>query len=290
MPSGQVIVHNERHYLIDCGEGTQMQIQRYGLRLSRLDAIFISHLHGDHVLGLPGLLNTLSILSRQDKLVLVGPKGLQEYLEMSFRISGAKLNFSLELLELDSASDLGVPVYESKALRVLPVPLRHRIPCFGYVFEEKPKPRPLLKDHPLLAEVPNTHLHLLKLGNDISLADGTTVHAEDVLGPPPPCYRYAYCSDNRAHAELAPWVRGVDVLYHEATFLHVLKARAEETQHSTCQEAAEFAKLAGAGQLIIGHYSARYTDLQPLLQEAQLTFPNTALAREGLVFTIPQEA
>lgn len=286
MPSAHVISHNEHLLLIDCGEGTQLQLQRYGLRTSRLDAIFISHLHGDHVYGLPGLLTTLSIQNRTRRLRLVGPKGLAELLQTLFQLSHSRLNYPLDLQELTPGMDWPVPVYTEKGVSVQAFPLQHRVPCYGYRVEELPKARQLLVDSPLLAGVPKVYYRLIKLGNDITLSDGRTLQADDVLGPRPRTASYAYCSDTRYNAATAAFVRGVDLLYHEATFLDELKARAEETQHSTALEAALFAGEAHVKQLLIGHYSARYSDLSPLLAEARSVFPATELAREGLQLSI----
>lgn len=286
-PSAQVLNHDERLVLLDCGEGTLVQAQRFDLRLSRLDAVFISHLHGDHIFGLPGLLTTLSILGRSRTLVLVGPVGLAALLRTIFNASRSELAYPLELLEVPPGHPPDTPLTTVAGLTVYAQALDHRIACWGYKFCETPRQRPLLSAHPDLVGVPPQYFGLLKLGNDITLPDGRRVVANGVLGPPPMQHSYAYCTDTRYLPKLAPWLAGVDVLYHEATFLHALKRRAEHTRHSTALEAAQLAQAAGVGTLLLGHYSARYTDLTPLLAEAQTVFERTLLAREGLKVPVP---
>lgn len=287
LPSAQAVVHNERVFLIDCGEGTQFQLLRYKVKLARLDAIFISHLHGDHVLGLIGLLTTLSLCNRQKPLTLVGPEGLKKYIEVQLALTQSVLLYPLELLEISEGTELAL-VFENNSLTVSAFPLRHRIPTFGYRIDEKPKRRPFLFYEAKAAEIPSEYFALIKNEIDITLQDGSRLTSNDFLGERPPSYSYAYCSDTRYFMELADVVKGVTQLYHEATFLHENIARAEETFHSTALEAASIAQKAGVQRLLIGHFSARYRTLSPHLMEARAIFPNTQLALEGKVFALPQ--
>lgn len=278
--SAHLLTHNERLFLIDCGEGTQFQFMRYKVRIQRLDAIFISHLHGDHFFGLPGLLCTLSNHERTRPLHLICPEGLAEILQEMFKVSDTRLKYELVYHILkDKTSEL---VFENNSLEVFSLPLKHRVYCNGYLFREKPKPKKFLMNKAKVDEIPQQYFHLLKQGNDITLDGNRIFRSADYLGEAPKSYSYAYCSDTRYFKELATQVKGVDVLYHEATFLHELKPKAEATFHSTALEAGMLARDAQVGKLIIGHFSARYLDLQPLLAEAQSVFEKSYLAEEGV--------
>ena len=287
--SGQVLTYNQRYFLIDCGEGTQFQLMRYRYRLRRLDAIFISHLHGDHVLGLVGLLCTLSQHSRTSPLPVYGPAGLAELVHSVLRLTHATLQFPLELHELgpDAAHQV---IHQLPGLEVVALPLEHRVPCFGYLFRELPRNPVFLVEKAHLHQLPVEFFHLIKLGTDVRLPDGTTVVAADYLGPPPPPHSYAYCSDTRYHPPLAEWIRGVSLLYHEATFRQDLLWQASQTAHSTASQAAAIAAAADAGHLLLGHFSARYGDLSPLLDEARAAFARCSVADEGRLYPIPFDA
>lgn len=286
MPSAQALNHADRHLLIDCGEGTQFQWARYKLRLSRLQLICISHLHGDHVFGLPGLLTTLALGGRAAPLTLLGPPGLAALLEGVQRHTGGRPPFPLYIHEHDPGQLTPDPLWQDDALSIYGLPLDHRMPTLGYLFRERPKPLPFLPHQAQLHDVPVPFWRLLKLGNAVTLPDGRTITPDLVTGPALPCHSYAYCSDTRYLPTLAAALQGVTVLYHEATFTAAEAARAHETGHSTTLQAAQLAAAAGAGQLLIGHFSARYPDLQPLLAEARTIFPQTHLAQEGLTFSI----
>lgn len=288
-PSAHIINHYERHLLIDCGEATQFQLHRYRYRLRNLDAVFISHLHGDHVFGLPGLLTSMSIYGREAPLVLVGPPSIQRYVEHQLRLSATHLNYPIHYTEWQPGTDAGRVVYETSKLLVTLLPLQHRIPCMGYLFQEKPKRPRFLADQAERLGIPNTYYHLLKQGVAVDLPDGRHIAAEAVLGQPEPAFSYAYCSDTAPHPPLLPYIQQVSLLYHEATFMQNLAARAADTGHSTTLQAAQVAADAQAGALLIGHYSARYTDLEALLQEARTGFANTGLATEGLQLAIPHD-
>jgi ribonuclease Z len=283
-PSAQYVQHHERGFLVDCGEGTQMQMLRYGVRFKRLEAIFITHLHGDHVFGLPGLLNTLSLNNRQEELHVFGPPGLRMLLEDVFKHSQGALRYPLKITEIGSP-DHSV-IYETPFLAVEALPLNHKVACIGFLFREKPK-RPqflALKAQEML--VPKAYFRLLKLGNAVTLPDGRVIEPAVLQGPTPPQYSFAYCSDTAYRPALAERLQNVSLLYHEATFLETELARAIETAHSTAAQAAALARDAGAGRLLMGHFSARYKTLDGHLAEARAVFPQSWLAFEGQVYTI----
>lgn len=283
--SAHLVENFHRYYLIDCGEATQFQLNRYKIRLRRLDAIFITHMHGDHVLGLPGLLNTLNLAGRTDDLVLVGPGALLDFLQCQFKHTHTELGFQLVFRNWEDYTPQ-TPVYETDALQVTPLPLRHRMPCKGFLFQQKPKPPRFLAKVAEELGVQRQHYKLLKQGNPVQNLRGELIQPEQVLGERPPSGSYAYCSDTDYLPQLAEYVQGVGLLYHEATFLQQHADRARETQHSTAAEAAEIARLAGVQRLLLGHFSARYRDLEPVLQEARAVFPATQLATEGETYTI----
>lgn len=284
-PSSQVVTINDRHHLIDCGEGTQMQLLRYKVRLSRLDAIFISHLHGDHILGLPGLLNTLSLYERSNPLKLFAPSALKGVLDTIFSQTHSYLCYELEFIPTEDFQP-GEVAYARKNFEVKILPLEHRVFCRGFHFQEVNK-KPKFNFYKAKSlGIPNNYFSLLKQGNSITLENGLMVKPEEVHFEPDPPLSFAYCSDTRYSEELIEYIRYTRLLYHEATFLHELKSRAEETCHSTALEAGKIASQAEVRQLILGHYSARYRDLTPLLKEARSVFPQTALAKEGHVFKL----
>ena len=287
LPSAQVVTINDRHHLVDCGEGTQMQLIKQKVKFSRLDAIFISHLHGDHLLGLPGLLTTLSLYERTDPLYLYGPAGLRQLLDNFFEITHSYLKYPLELIPTEDFEP-GQVIYSRDRYEVRLLPLVHRIYCRGFRFLEVNKPPKFDFYKAKALEVPNQYFRLLKQGNVITLEDGREVHPDQVLEDPEPPFSFSYCSDTAYTEPLVEHVRDSHLLYHEATFLQHLQARAKETYHSTAKEAATIANLAQAKQLILGHYSARYRDLTPFLDEARSIFPNTHLAREGYVYDLKQ--
>ena len=283
--SGQVVTINDRHHLVDCGEGTQMQLLRYKVKLARLDAIFISHMHGDHVLGLPGLLNSLTMYERNFPLHLIGPASLANMLDVIFSHTFSHLGYELIHIPLEDFQP-GDVVYQKPSYEVELLPLEHRVFCRGFLFKETEK-RPKFDFYKAKSlEIPNTYFNLLKQGNRVKLEDGREIDPEEVLLPPDPPHSYAYCSDTCYHEELLPYIDQVQFLYHEATFMENLLSRARSTHHSTAKQAATIAQSAKARHLLLGHFSARYKTLQPLLEEAQSIFPNTYLAREGDIYKL----
>lgn len=287
-PSAQVVEHNDRLLLVDCGEGTQFRFAAQRLRPKRLDAVFISHLHGDHLYGLPGFLSSLHIQGRTAGLDIIGPPELEGYLQHCFDLSATRLNYPLRFTSTQGAAP-AVPLWRNKALAVYPLPLRHRIPTTGFLFREHPHRPPFLPENAQALQVPRQYYKLLKSGNAVKLPDGRTIQPEEVLGEPEAALAFAYCSDTAFQPALRNLLQGVDLLYHEATFLHELKARAEETLHSTAQEAAEIARQAGVKRLLLGHYSARYENLEPLREEAAAVFPAVELAIEGSTYPVGDE-
>ncbi len=282
-PSAQVVSYHDRHYLVDCGEGTQMQLLRYRVKLARLDAIFISHLHGDHVFGLPGLLTSMSLYGRNFPLKLFAPAALKKVLDDTFKQTESYLMYDLEFIPMEDFAP-GSVVFETERMKVFSLPLEHRIFCRGFRFEEFNK-RPRFNFYEAKAlEIPNEYFALLKQGNPITLADGQVIEPERVLSPPDPILSYSYCSDTKYSEPLVDHIKDSTVLYHESTFLDDMKLRAAETAHSTSREAAEIARLAAVKQLILGHFSARYKSLEPMLMEAREIFPDTELANEGRIF------
>ncbi len=286
--SSQVVNYNDRYYLIDCGEGTQMQLQKYRIKYSRIDGLFISHLHGDHILGAPGLLASLSIFERKNPLPVYAPKGMKEILELVFLHSDTNLSYEIQFHALEDFEP-GSVIFQTDRLEVTTIPLQHHTFCNGFLFNEKNKRRKFNFYKAKELQVPKEYFHLLKQGNDIKLESGKKIKAEDVLFPAEPPLSYAYCSDTRYHEAYLAYFKGVSLLYHESTFLDELSARAESTDHSTAKEAGLAAKRVNASKLIIGHFSARYKDLTPLQEEARTEFPNTELAIEGRIFDLRKD-
>ncbi|WP_448520011.1 ribonuclease Z [Rhodoflexus sp.] len=278
----QVVNFNEQLYLIDCGEGTQMQIQKFGIKASRIRHILISHLHGDHYLGLVGLLSSMSLQGRTQPINLYAPRELAEILTVQFRCTGIILHFPLNFYPLDMEKPS--VIIDNEVITVSTLPLVHGLPVVGFLFREKAKPRNLIKEK-LPANLPFGHLQALKRGEDV-VWRGETLAADDYTQPPKPPRSYAYCSDTLYHPPVIEWAKGVNLLYHEATFADDMEARAIETTHSTARQAATIAQKAAVGQLLLGHFSTRYREVDILLSEAREVFPNTLAAADGAVFEV----
>ena len=280
LPSCQAIEYRGKLMLVDCGEGAQLSICRQHLNFSRLTDVFISHLHGDHLLGLPGLLSTLSLHSKGGKVrVHIFEKGARLMHEILSTV-GHETSFEIEYDILDPNGTH--VIYEDNALTVKSFPLYHSVPCVGFRFDEKPKPRHLRGDMAKFLEIPVRELAGIKAGADFVRADGTVFTNDRLTTPADPSASYAYCSDTMFNPAVAESVRGVDLLYHEATYGDELAVKGAERGHSTASEAAEIARLAGAKRLLIGHYSSRYNDTDELLQQARAVFPDTIAATEGM--------
>ncbi|WP_299820703.1 ribonuclease Z [uncultured Pontibacter sp.] len=284
--TAQVLIIGNQYHLIDCGEGTQMQLMLYKIKHQRITNIYISHLHGDHYFGLAGLLSTMHLQGRQTPLYLFGPPGLSEILSLQFKYSGTNLSFPLVFNELDTACHK--KIFEDKQITVHTIPMEHRIPCCGFLFKEKQKPRPLIKEK-LPEGLTPPQLVRLKWGEDIKDEKGNVVVSyKEVTNEPKRSRSYAYCADSRYKPDIIPIVQHVDLLYHEATFLDDMRERAAYTFHSTALQAAELATAAEVKELLLGHFSVRYKDLTPLLEEALQVFPKADLAIEGSVFRIEE--
>lgn len=280
LPSCQAIEYRGKLMLVDCGEGAQLSICRQHLNFSRLTDVFISHLHGDHLLGLPGLLSTLSLHGKGGKVrVHIFEKGARLMHEILSTV-GHETSFEIEYDILDPNGTH--VIYEDNALTVKSFPLYHSVPCVGFRFDEKPKPRHLRGDMAKFLEIPVRELAGIKAGADFVRADGTVFTNDRLTTPADPSASYAYCSDTMFNPAVAESVRGVDLLYHEATYGDELAVKGAERGHSTASEAAEIARLAGTKRLLIGHYSSRYNDTVELLQQARAVFPDTIAATEGM--------
>ena len=284
--TAQLLWVNGRQYLIDCGEGTQHQFFRLKIRPYRLNHIFISHLHGDHYLGLVGLLSTLHLQKRTHALTVYGPAGLEEIVQVNLKHSATELNYPVRFVVTNPEQP--EELLKDDYLTVTSFPLSHRIPTTGFLFREHPKPHRIVKER-LPENILLQEIAKFKQGLDVLHEDGTVKYAAaDHTRPPKISRTYAYCSDTRYYPEVVPHIQGADLLYHEATFGKEMNDRAEVTFHSTTEQAASIAEQAGVKRLMIGHYSVRYRDLSPLLAEAQAVFPNTLLAQEGETVEIPE--
>lgn len=278
--TSQVINLRDKLYMIDCGEGSQLQFRKSRLRFSRLNHIFISHLHGDHCFGLLGLISTFGLLGRTAELHIHSPKGLEELYAplLAFFCK----NMSYQVVFHEFATKEPAVVYEDRTLTVTTIPLRHRIPCCGFLFAEKTRPNHIIREMIDFYQVPVYELNRIKNGEDYVTPEGQIIPSSRLTRPSDPPRRYAYCSDTIYRKEIVRQVEGVDLLFHEATFAQTELVRAKETFHTTAAQAAQIALDAKVKQLVIGHFSARYEDEQVLLDEAAAVFPATILAKENL--------
>ncbi len=283
-PSAQVVNHNETLFLVDCGEGTQIRMSDFGIKRTRISQIFISHLHGDHIYGLPGLINSYQHLSRTLPLHLYGPVGLRQMIETVLRLSQSMLDFEIVFHELQSTEKQ--KLLETKDLRVYAFPLTHRVPTYGYLFQEKHTTINVRKDAIAQYHLSVAQIKQIKSGLPVQTPSGEAIPEAAVIEPPRPPRSFAYCSDTRYDERIVPWIDHVTLLYHEATFLHALEHKARESMHSTALEAGMMAHHANAGKLLIGHFSSRYDDLTALLNEASEIFQNTDLALEGQTYQV----
>ena len=278
-PTAQILNFNEQYYLIDCGEGTQMQLHRYGIRSNKISHVFISHLHGDHYLGLVGLLSSMNLHGRKSDLHLFGPAPLIEIIELQLKYSDTHLQYKLFFHPTNSsASEV---ILKTNAMTVTSFPLVHRVATTGFRFDESRRPATLIKEKIEQLQIPTVFLPMLKKEMDCTDIDGTVYRWHELTVPGPAARSYAYCSDTKAFEDYVSAIKGVDLLYHETTFMHDLKDRANETFHSTALQAAQVATQVGAKKLLMGHYSARYKELEPLLDEAKCEFVNSTLSFEG---------
>lgn len=283
-PSAQLLNCNDNFYLIDCGEGTQQQLIKFGYKASKIDHVFITHLHGDHYFGLIGLISSLHLNGRTKALNVYGPKALEDILNIQFKYSDTVLKFPLIFNPIDGSRHS--VILENKDLIVEAFPLNHRIPCTGFVFKETPHSRKLNVSELEAKAVPLNFYSMLKRGVDVTDLDGKVYKYSDFTFPPLPPRKYAYCSDTIFEETYFSYIKDSDLLYHEATFMHDLVDRAKQTFHTTSYEAALVAQKTNSKRLLIGHFSSRYKTLIPLLMEAKTVFETTELAIEGRTFQI----
>lgn len=287
-PTSQHLQMLDHHILIDCGEGAQMQLRRYKLKRSKIKHIFISHLHADHILGLPGLIFSMNLVDRKDPLHIYAPKELFDFIDLTIRLSDTTLRFEI-IRHFTQAHEPEI-LLENSLIKVTSFPLYHRVPTTGLLFEENEKLKGINVDACNKYLIPFTHFNDLKRGKDFIGTDGKIIYNEMVTHPASPKLKYAFCSDTMYDERVAAAVAGVDLLYHETTFMHDKLPRAIETMHTTAKQAGEIAKMAQVKKLIIGHFSSRYDNLQPLLDEAKAVFENTELATEGKKFVVEEHA
>jgi len=284
-PTSQYLEINNHHFLIDCGEGTQRQMRKYKVGFSKINHIFISHLHGDHFFGLIGLISTLGLLGRERELHIFGPKDIKKMTLMQLKITQSHAKFPIQFHELSSKES--EVILDDDKVTVKTIPLKHRIYTNGYLFIEKEKPKNLhidnIKNYP---EIDRADYLNIKAGKDIVLPSGEVVPNSELTLPPKKPLRFAFCSDTAYKPNIVPLLRNVDLLYHEATFLDDRKDLAKKTMHATTKQAATIAKDANVKQLILGHYSGRYKDISEFKEEAQSVFTNSHLAEPGKVFTV----
>lgn len=283
-PPSQLVDVNDKLFMIDCGEGAQLQMRKFKMRMGKLHSIFISHLHGDHIFGLPGLISTLSLIGRKTDLNIYAHKEIDALINPLTNYLGTRLSFKINLIPLQP--DSHEMIFENGSVRVFTFPLKHRMPTNGFFFEEKERPRNVIREMIRFYDIPVRQIREIKEGGDYITPNGTVIRNEILTHPLRPQRRYAYCSDTAYYPEVASYIQNADVLYHEATFAESEAKRATETFHSTSREAALIAKAANAKKLVIGHFSSRYNELDVLLNEAQVVFPNTELAYEGMNISI----
>ena len=282
--SSQVLNVREKLFMIDCAEGIQMQLRRSRLKFQHLSNIFLTHLHGDHCFGLMGLISTFALLGRTATLHVYGPTGLRDIFQPQIDFFCQGMSYTVELHELDHRQPQ--TIYDDRSVSVQTLPLRHRVPCIGYLFREKQLLAHIRRDAIDAFGIPVSQINNIKAGMDWQTPDGDIIPNHLLTTPAAPARSFAYCSDTLYTPQNADLVANVNLLYHEATFLQEHELLARQTFHATAQQAATFAQLASAKQLLIGHFSSRYKDESKILEEAKAIFPNTIAANEGLCIPI----
>ncbi len=281
-PTSQVLEIRNRLFLIDCGEGTQVQLRKNKIRFSKINHIFISHLHGDHFYGLVGLISTFMLLNRTQDLHIYGPKGIKEIILLQLKYSNSYTNYALFFHELESTES--EVIFEDEKVVVKTIPLKHRIYTNGFLFQEKQRERKLNLDAVQNYEIETCYYQNIKNGKDITLDDGRVIENNKLTFDPNPSKSYAFCSDTVYNESIIDIIKNVDVLYHESTFFDSEEALAGKTMHSTAKEAARIALKSNAKQLILGHYSTRYESIESFREEAETVFPNILLSDDGINF------
>ena len=283
-PTSQLLEIKNRMFLIDCGEGTQVQLRKNKIKFSKINQVFISHLHGDHFFGLIGLISTFSLLGRTTDLHIYGPKGIKEIILLQLRLSNSWTNYGLYFHELESEES--ETIFEDEKVMVTTIPLKHRVYTNGFLFQEKVGERKLNMDAVLNYEIESCYYQKIKNGKDIALEDGRTIPNSELTFDPIEPKSYAFCSDTVYHEAILPIIENVDVLYHESTFLESEEGLAQKTLHSTAKEAARIALKANVKQLILGHYSTRYDSISLFKEEAETIFSEVVLAEDGKTFEL----
>ena len=282
--SAQVVEMRGKQFMIDCGEGTQMQLRRSRIRFTKLSAVFITHLHGDHCFGLIGMISTFGLLGRTAKLDVYAPKELEHMLQEQMRMFCHNFDYEVVFHAVDTRKQQ--VVYEDRSLTVESIPLEHRMPCCGYLFKEKATLPHIRRDMIDFYQIPVSQINNIKAGSDWITAEGETVPNSKLVEAADQPRSYAYCSDTRYILTLHERIRGVTALYHESTYGEDNLLMAEKYYHSTARQAALVARDAGAGKLLLGHYSSRYEDENVLLNEAKQVFENSFLCDEQMVFEL----
>jgi ribonuclease Z len=283
-PTAQVVNINDHLFLVDCAEGTQLQMRRFKIHALRVNHVFISHLHGDHFFGLIGLISSYNLLERRTPLHIFAPQPLEEVLHLQLDVAGTQLVYPLYFHPVDPS--LHRVIFENEVVTVEAFPVVHRIPTCGFVFRERARPRNIRKDFLEIENPSFDDIRLIKAGSDYTNPAGKLYRHEAITFSRHEPGKYAYCTDTAYHEPLTTYVRGADLLYHEATFMESEAGTAEVKYHATAMQAATIALKAGVKRLILGHYSSRYDDLEPLLAEARSIFPESYLAMDGDVFEI----
>jgi len=278
--SAHVLNVHEHLFLIDCGEGTQIRFRQLKQHFNKLNHIFISHLHGDHFFGIFGLLSSLQLLGRKNNLDIYSFPDLENIIINITKLFGEEFSFPITFHNLQNTKS--EVLFSDKNIEVTSFPLKHRVPTCGFVFREKPKPNNIIKEKIIEFDISISDIQKIKNGSNLILSDGKVIPNSELTKPGKKSFSYAYCSDTIFLPEIVPYIKGVDILYHEATFLENYLERAVSTFHSTAKQAAEIAKLAKVGKLYVGHYSARYKNLNEFLDETKNIFAETYLATDGL--------
>jgi ribonuclease Z len=281
-PTSQVLEIKNRVFLIDCAEGTQVQLRKSKVKFSKINHIFISHLHGDHFYGLVGLISTFMLLNRESDLTVYGPKGIKEIILLQLRASGSYTGYNLYFHELESNES--ETIFEDDRVVVKTIPLSHRIYTNGFLFQEKNIERKLNVEAVENYEIDKVYFNKIKYGGDITLDNGTIIPNSELTFDPQVAKSYAFCSDTMYDESIIPLIENVDYLYHESTFLESEAHLSERTMHSTAKQAATIALKAKVKHLILGHYSTRYGNIEYFKTEAQTIFPNVLLADDGREF------
>lgn len=284
-PSAHALQVQHHYYLIDCGEGTQVRLLETGVRQSRIDQIFITHLHGDHFFGLIGLLTSWQLAGRERPVQVFSPPGLEPMIRTQLPATGGELVFPIDFVAVDTEkNDL---IFEDDVVEVFSLPLRHRVPTAGFLFREKRRPANILPEKIEEYDIPVTEIPRIKKGGDFQLKDGRCIPHEELTLPAPAPRAFAYCTDTAYQEGLPAMISGVSLLYHEATFLEDERERAHRTQHSTAREAALVAQKANAERLVLGHFSSRYDDVEVFVEEAEKVFPNVVAGKDGMQIEVP---